>query len=76
MCDDGNKVVGCMNILISINFSIMESIVERPPLRSPCFSSVNRHSHYNRQKSRFEKNIEQLHHTAQLTVPRHVKMIA
>lgn len=46
-----------------------------PPL-TPIFSSANRHSHYNRQRTRFEKNLAQMSSTPSAHIPQHVKMIA
>jgi len=41
-----------------------------------CFSSANRHSHYNNQKIRFEKNLLELENKKELKLSQHVKMIA
>lgn len=41
-----------------------------------CFSSANRHSHYNRQKTLFEKNLTHLEAKKELKISHHVKMIA
>ena len=42
----------------------------------PCFSSANRHSHYNRQKILFERNINHLHIHKDPKISKHVQMIA
>jgi hypothetical protein len=44
--------------------------------RRGCFSSVNRASHYNRQKALFERNIGQLRRSSQVRVCAHVQTVA
>ena len=41
-----------------------------------CYSSANRHSHYNRQRVLFEKNLNQLEPVREAKVSQHVQMIA
>lgn len=44
--------------------------------RTTCFSSANKSSHYNRQKSRFERNIQHFDHPRDIKVSQHILMIA